>query len=257
MVIRGQELSTTGFNYSGATVAKSAPPLAQGFSATGGLHGNHINPDPNDTHKFSWDGKNYTIPHVNEGDENKITITLPDGRTESFATQEEAEAELERVKINLFYELTMSSISASSYAEIAKTLFGNKVDNSGRIQVPAEVTSSIESAMQSDSQLTGDGLHKVGEVLGKQNPLYVQELRKRKEREANLKSSPALFLGQDELKKAGIDTSLFAVGTNLNDVSIGDLESLVNRLEQIHEHQQYVARKERRKEQAGDPSSNV
>lgn len=241
MVRTGQTRLTTSFSDSGA---KLTPPPVLGVFANGTPYAyeEHIARDPNNKYGFSCNGKSYTIPHINEGHENKITITLPNGRTESFNTQEDAEAEVERVKINLFYELTMSSVSASFYAEIAKTLFGNKVDNSGQIQLPTEVRSSIESAALSDSKLTGDDLNMVGEVLGKQNTTYLALMRRRKDLEANLKSSPALFLGQNKLRRAGIDINLFAVGRNLNDVSIGDLESLVSKLKKIDEEQKRKAR---------------
>jgi len=225
-------------------LARTQPAPVQGF-ATSTLYGTQRDGysleapllPKNFLDQFRFDLDKYLTPN---GLEDKIEVRLHDGRTAYAYSEDEAKELKEMDKRNAFLDLVISSCSSTSYASAAKTIYGEDASIGGNL--PPEIVGIIETAMQADSNLSQNGLNILGTVI-KDSPLYAQKLREIEQAANQFKNHPALFLGRTKLEQAGISSDLFTnPGVNLHEVSIGNLKSLVSKLNEIYEEERQKAR---------------
>jgi len=113
---------------------------------------------------------------------NKIAIPFPSGIHYAY-TEDEAKSMREEAKIAFFYDRVLATTSATQYASIAKSIWGEGSKNTNEdisaINLPAEIESAVASALEVDTKLTRKDLDGDLAIL-KGHPSYE---KKRKELE--------------------------------------------------------------------------
>ncbi|MFM7457728.1 MAG: hypothetical protein ACKO3R_03595 [bacterium] len=89
---------------------------------------------------------------------NKIPIRFPSGIHYAY-TEKEAMGMREEAKIAFFYDMVLATTSATQYASIAKSIWGEDSQNISKINLPAEIESAVASALEADRTITKQDLN--------------------------------------------------------------------------------------------------
>jgi hypothetical protein len=165
----------------------------------------------------------------------KIEVRFP-GYTAYAYSEEEAKELREQAKIAEYCDRVLSTCSATSYGEIAKSIWGENKDQSGKIILPPEIESSITSAIEADNQLTKDDLKNgaLKEVM--HTPAYLAKLRQIETAQKKLLGNPAQFYGKEVkeiLVTDGFNPDLFNTPSELDNLGMGQLSSLNSKLNEL------------------------
>ena len=125
----------------------------------------------------------------------KIEVRFP-GYTAYAYSEEEAEELREQAKIAEYYDRVLSTCSATSSAEIAKSIWGDNKDQSGNIMLPPEIESSLASAIVADNTLTEHDLGDLKYVMG-HTPVHQYKLRQIKAAQKQVLDNLAQFYGKE------------------------------------------------------------
>ena len=114
--------------------------------------------------------------------QNKIAIQFPSGTHYAY-TEEEAKSMREEAKIAFFYDRVLTSTSATQYAAIAKSIWGEDNKNTedlSEIKLPAEIESAIASALEVDPKISRKDLNGDLSIL-KGHPSYEKKKKELEE----------------------------------------------------------------------------
>lgn len=157
----------------------------------------------------------------------KIEVRFPYYTAYAYC-EDEAKELREQAKIAEYYERVLSTCSATSSAEIAKSIWENK-DQLGNINLPPEIESSIATAMEADNKLTEQDLNgALGDVM-RHTSVHQNKSRQLKAAQKQVLDNPALFYGKEVkeiLVAAGFHPDLFNTPNGLGKLNIGQLSSL-------------------------------
>jgi len=112
-------------------------------------------------------------------------------------SEDEAKELREQAKIAEYYERVLSTCSATSSAEIAKSIWGENKDQLGNINLPPEIESSIATAMEADNKLTKQDLNGDLKYVMGHTSVHQDKLRRIKAAQKQVLDNPALFYGKE------------------------------------------------------------
>jgi hypothetical protein len=165
----------------------------------------------------------------------KIEVRFP-AYTAYAYSEEEAEQLRKEAKIAEYYDRVLSTCSATSCGEIAKSIWGENKDQSGNISLPPEIESSLATAMEADNKLTEHDLNgALKDVMGRSSA-YQDKLRQIKAAQKQLLGNPALFYGKEVkeiLVADGFHPDLFNTPSELANLDMGQLSSLNGKLDEL------------------------
>lgn len=165
----------------------------------------------------------------------KIEVRFP-AYTAYAYSEEEAEQLRKDAKIAEYYDRVLSTCSAASCGEIAKSIWGENKDQSGNIKLPPEIESSIATAMEADNKLTEHDLNgALKDVMGRSSA-YQNKLRQMKAAQKQLLGNPAQFYGKEVkeiLVADGFNHDLFNTPSELGKLDMGQLSSLNGKLDEL------------------------
>jgi hypothetical protein len=125
----------------------------------------------------------------------KIEVRFPSHI--AYAYSEEAAEQLRKeAKIAEYCDRVLSTCSATSYVEIAKSIWGESKDKFGNIRLPTEIESSIATAIVADSTLTEHDLNGALKYVMGHTSVYQDKLRQIASQKQVL-DNPALFHGKE------------------------------------------------------------
>jgi hypothetical protein len=126
----------------------------------------------------------------------KIEVRFP-AYTAYAYSEEEAEQLRKEAKIAEYYDRVLSTCSATSCGEIAKSIWGENKDQSGNISLPSEVENNIATAIVADNTLTEHDLNgALKDVMGRSSA-YQDKLRQIKAAQKQVLDNPAQFYGKE------------------------------------------------------------
>ena len=147
----------------------------------------------------------------------KIEVRFP-GYTAYAYSEEEAEQLRKDAQVAKYFELVLSTCSATSYGEIAKSIWGGNKDQLGNITLPPEIENSIATAIEADNKLTKHDLNgALKEVM--HTPAYLAKLRQIETAQKQLLGNPAQFYGKEVkeiLVADGFNPDLFNTPSELD-----------------------------------------
>ena len=165
----------------------------------------------------------------------KIEVRFP-AYTAYAYSEDEAKELREQAKIAEYYDRVLSTCSAASYGEIAKSIWGENKDQSGNISLPPEIESSIATAMEADNKLTEHDLNgALKDTMGRSSA-YQDKLRQIKAAQKQVLDNPAQFYRQEVkeiLVAAGFHPDLFNTPSELGKLDMGQLSSLNGKLDEL------------------------
>jgi hypothetical protein len=165
----------------------------------------------------------------------KIEVRFP-AYTAYAYSEEEAEQLRKEAKIAEYYDRVLSTCSAASSGEIAKSIWGENQDQSGNISLPPEIESSIATAMEADNKLTEHDLNDALKDTMGRSSAYQDKLRQIKAAQKQLLGNPAQFYGK-EVKEIliadGFHPDLFNTPSELANLDLGQLSSLNGKLDEL------------------------
>lgn len=157
-----------------------------------------------------------------------IEVKFPNYMAYAYS-EDEAKELREQAKIAEYYDRVLSTCSATSCGEIAKSIWGENKDQSGNISLPPEIESSIATAIEADNKLTEHDLNgDLKDVMGRSSA-YQDKLRQIKAAQKQVLDNPAQFYGQEVkeiLVAAGFHPDLFNTPSELANLDLGQLSSL-------------------------------
>jgi hypothetical protein len=164
----------------------------------------------------------------------KIEVRFP-GYTAYAYSEEEAEQLRKDAQVAKYFELVLSTCSATSYGEIAKSIWGGNKDQLGNITLPPEIENSIATAIEADNKLTKHDLNgALKEVM--HTPAYLAKLRQIETAQKQLLGNPAQFYGKEVkeiLVADGFNPDLFNTPSELDKLDMGQLSSLNSKLNEL------------------------
>jgi hypothetical protein len=126
----------------------------------------------------------------------KIEVRFPNYMAYAYS-EDEAKELREQAKIAEYYDRVLSTCSATSYGEIAKSIWGENKDQSGNISLPPEIESSIATAIVADNKLTEHDLNgALKDVMGRSS-VYQDKLRQIKVAQKQVLDNLAQFYGKE------------------------------------------------------------
>jgi|688.fasta_scaffold00064_5 hypothetical protein len=162
----------------------------------------------------------------------KIEVRFP-AYTAYAYSEEEAEQLRKEAKIAEYYDRVLSTCSAASSGEIAKSIWGENKDQLGNISLPPEIESSIATAMEADNKLTEHDLNGALKDTMGLSSAYQNKLRQIKAAQKQVLGNPAQFYGK-EVKEIliadGFHPDLFNTPSELANLDLGQLNSLNGKL---------------------------
>jgi hypothetical protein len=162
----------------------------------------------------------------------KIEVRFP-AYTAYAYSEDEAKELREQAKIAEYYDRVLSTCSAASSGEIAKSIWGENKDQSGNISLPPEIESSIATAMEADNKLTEHDLNGDLKYVMGHTSAYQDKLRQIKAAQKQVLDNPAQFYGK-EVKEIliadGFHPDLFNTPSELANLDLGQLNSLNGKL---------------------------
>ena len=165
----------------------------------------------------------------------KIEVKFPNYMAYAYS-EDEAKELREQAKIAEYYDRVLSTCSAASCGEIAKSIWGENQDQSGNIILPPEIESSIASEIEADNKLTKHDLNgALKDVMG-HSSAYKDKLRQIETAQKQLLSNPALFYGKEVkeiLVADGFHPDLFNTPSELDKLDMGQLSSLNSKLNEL------------------------
>ena len=162
----------------------------------------------------------------------KIEVRFP-AYTAYAYSEDEAKELREQAKIAKYYDRVLSTCSATSSGEIAKSIWGENKDQSGNISLPPEIESSIATAMEADNKLTEHDLNGALKDTMGLSSAYQNKLRQIKASQKQVLDNPAQFYGKEVkeiLVAAGFHPDLFNTPSELANLDLGQLNSLNGKL---------------------------
>jgi hypothetical protein len=165
----------------------------------------------------------------------KIEVRFP-AYTAYAYSEEEAEQLRKEAKIAEYYDRVLSTCSAASCGEIAKSIWGENKDQLGNISLPPEIESSIATAMEADNKLTEHDLNgALKDTMGRSSA-YQDKLRQIKAAQKQVLDNPAQFYGKEVkeiLVADGFHPNLFNTPGELGKLDMGQLSSLNGKLDEL------------------------
>jgi hypothetical protein len=165
----------------------------------------------------------------------KIEVRFP-AYTAYAYSEDEAKELREQAKIAEYYDRVLSTCSAASSGEIAKSIWGENKDQSGNISLPPEIESSIATAMEADNKLTEHDLNGDLKYVMGHTSAYQDKLRQIKAAQKQVLDNPAQFYGK-EVKEIliadGFHPDLFNTPSELANLDLGQLSSLNARFDDL------------------------
>ncbi|NBV98220.1 MAG: hypothetical protein EBR67_01755 [Proteobacteria bacterium] len=165
----------------------------------------------------------------------KMEVRFP-AYTAYAYSEEEAEQLRKEAKIAEYYDRVLSTCSATSCGEIAKSIWGENKDQSGNISLPSEIESSIATAMEADNRLTEHDLNGDLKYVMGHTSAHQDKLRQIKAAQKQVLDNPAQFYRQEVkeiLVTAGFHPDLFNTPSELANLDLGQLSSLNGKLDEL------------------------
>jgi len=165
----------------------------------------------------------------------KIEVRFP-AYTAYAYSEDEAKELREQAKIAEYYDRVLSTCSATSSGEIAKSIWGENKDQSGNISLPPEIESSIATVMEADNKLTEHDLNGDLKYVMGHTSAYQDKLRQIKAAQKQVLDNPAQFYGKEVkeiLVAAGFHPDLFNTPSELANLDLGQLSSLNARFDDL------------------------
>lgn len=165
----------------------------------------------------------------------RIEVNFPNYMAYAYS-EDEAKELREQAKIAEYYDRVLSTCSATSCGEIAKSIWGENKDQSGNISLPPEIESSIATAMEADNKLTEHDLNGALKDTMGLSSAYQNKLRQIKASQKKVLDNPAQFYRQEVkeiLVAAGFHPDLFNTPSELAKLDIGQLSSLNARFDDL------------------------
>jgi hypothetical protein len=165
----------------------------------------------------------------------KIEVRFPNYMAYAYS-EDEAKELREQAKIAEYYDRVLSTCSATSCGEIAKSIWGENKDRLGNISLPSEIESSIATAMEADNKLTEHDLNgTLKDTIGLSSA-YQNKLRQIKTAQKQVLDNPAQFYGKEVkeiLVADGFNPDLFNTPGELANLDLGQLSSLNGKLDEL------------------------
>lgn len=165
----------------------------------------------------------------------KIEVRFP-AYTAYAYSEEEAEQLRKDAKIAEYYDRVLSTCSATSCGEIAKSIWGENKDQSGNISLPPEIESSLATAIEADNKLTEHDLNGDLKYVMGHTSAHQDKLRQIKAAQKQVLDNPAQFYGKEVkeiLVAAGFNPDLFNTPGELGKLDMGQLSSLNGKLDEL------------------------
>lgn len=165
----------------------------------------------------------------------KIEVRFPSYMAYAYS-EEEAEELRKEAKIAEYYDRVLSTCSAASSGEIAKSIWGENKDQLGNISLPPEIESSIATAMEADNKLTEHDLNGDLKYVMGHTSAHQDKLRQIKAAQKQVLDNPAQFYRQEVkeiLVAAGFHPDLFNTPSELANLDLGQLSSLNARFDDL------------------------